>query len=463
MSNTRAFPKDFVWGVATSAYQVEGAAALDGRKPSIWDRFCETPGKVFDGHTGAVACDQYRLYRDDVDMMKRLGVSAYRFSISWPRVLPDGVGEPNEAGLAYYDRLVDALLQAQIEPWVTLYHWDLPTVLYDKGGWLNRESVDWFEQYTTLIARRLGDRVGNWFTFNEPQIFIGHGHDLCEHAPGEKLSRREILQMSHHVLLAHGRSVQSLRANCAKAPRVGWAPVGAPSFPVVEDEAHIDAARAHMFGVREADWAQQNSWFSDPVMLGGYPGDGEKVFGDDYPKIAEGDMEQIHQPADFFGVNIYSGSPVSIENGGQPTTARRSDGYPVTVFGWAVAPECLYWGVRFFHERYGKPVYITENGLASMDWVHADGKVHDPGRIDYLARHLHGLRRATAEGVDVRGYFQWSMMDNFEWAEGYRKRFGLVYVDYETQERIPKESFYWYANLIRSNGTELPEHLSALR
>ncbi|MEM9064097.1 MAG: GH1 family beta-glucosidase [Planctomycetota bacterium] len=464
-TNAPSFPDGFLWGVASAAYQVEGAANRDGRTPSVWDTFSHTPGKVYEGHTGDIACGSYDRPDEDAELIAKLGAAAYRLSISWPRVLPNGTGTANVEGLDYYNRLIDALLARGVEPWVTVFHWDLPQVLHDKGGWLHADSPGWFEQYTELLAERLGDRVKHWFTFNEPQIFVGHGYARGIHAPGLELPQRELLEISHNVLLAHGRAVQAIRSASPEKCQIGWAPVGATAYPTSNDGATVEASRRWMFRTPEdrASWFAHNTWYSDPVILGKYPEDGLEMFEADMPEIGADDMATICQPLDFFGVNIYSAQPIELGPDGRGRPSKRVRGYPVNTFGWAVEPDSLYWGPKFLSERYGLPVYITENGLSSMDWVHADGKVHDTGRIDYLCRHLHALRKAVREGVDVRGYFQWSIMDNFEWAEGYHKRFGLAYVDYETLERIPKDSYHWYREVIASNGRSIPAELTKLR
>ena len=458
-----SFPDQFTWGVASAAYQVEGAAAEDGRGPSVWDSFCETPGKVFDGHTGTVACDSYHRIEDDATLIRDLGANGYRFSISWSRLIPDGTGNFNEAGFAYYDRLIDALLERGIQPWVTLYHWDMPQALQDQGGWLNPESPDWFESYTRAVIERYSDRVTHWFTLNEPAIFLGLGHNEGTHAPGLKLSRKEVLLATHHALLAHGRSVQVIRAHAKKPPTVGFAPVGNLHTPATDSAADIEAARRATFTVPNEGWTYNYSWYCDPVMLGHYPEQGLAFFGDDAPAFTDADMETMHQPLDMFGVNIYSAGVVRAGDDGSPIDVPAQRGYPTTMFRWTINPSSLYWGPKFLTERYKLPVVITENGLASMDWVHSDGKVHDAGRIDYLKRYLHQLRRACNDGVDVRGYFQWSIMDNFEWAEGYALRFGLVYLDYQTLERIPKDSYHWYSKVIATNGELVPNKLAELR
>ncbi|MEM1331736.1 MAG: GH1 family beta-glucosidase [Planctomycetota bacterium] len=451
------FPDGFLWAVASAAYQVEGATDRGGRHPSVWDRFSSTSGNVKHNHTGEPACGSYDDPERDAQLIADLGCGGYRFSVSWPRVIPEGTGPANEEGLAYYDRLVDALLDRGVQPWVTLFHWDLPTSLHDRGGWLSPESPGWFERYAKVVVERLGDRVHHWFTFNEPQIFIGHGYLNGVHAPGLSLSRADGLRISRNVLLAHGRGVQAIRAASPKPCKVGWAPVGAVGCPADDRPETLEAARLWTHAVHDdvKHWWAQSALFSDPAILGRWPDGMEAAFGGDMPPIEDADLDTIHQPIDFYGVNIYSAARITAEG----KVAERQAGFPETAFGWAVEPDCLYWGPRLIHERYQLPVYITENGLASMDWIHHDGQVHDLGRIDYLCRHLHALRRAIADGVDVGGYFQWSILDNFEWAEGYAKRFGLVYVDYRTGERLPKRSYHWFSEVIRSNGSSIPSRL----
>jgi beta-glucosidase len=456
-------PEGFVWGAASASYQVEGGAREGGRSPSVWDEFSETPGKTFDGHTGGVACDSYHRPEEDAALLADMGATGYRLSIAWPRVIPGGDGVINDEGLAYYDRLVDALLARGVDPWVTLFHWDFPACLYRRGGWLNRDSADWLAEYTAAVVDRLSDRVTNWFTLNEPQIFLGLGHNEGTHAPGLKLSRKDVLLATHHALLGHGKSAQVIRARAKKPSRIGCAPVGNLKSPATETPADIEAARAATFSVPEQGWTFNYTWYCDPMLRGHYPEDGLKLFGKDAPAAPEADMKTIHQPMDFFGVNIYNSEIVRAGKDGKPEPVKRGPGYPITMFRWPVQPDALYWGPRFLQERYKLPVVITENGLASMDWVHADGKVHDAGRIDFLTRYLGELRRAISDGVDVRGYFQWSIMDNYEWAEGYALRFGLVYVDYLSGERIPKDSYYWMKSVIASNGKSLPETPAKLR
>lgn len=459
------FPENFAWGVAAAAYQIEGAATEDGKGPSVWDDFTKQPGKVLDGHNGDIACDHYHRFHEDVALMKALGVRNYRFSISWSRVIPEGTGAVNERGLDFYDQLVDALLAAGIQPWATLFHWDFPSALFHRGGWLNRDSADWFSDYTRVIAGRLSDRVRNWMTLNEPQCFIGFGHAMGTNAPGLKLGLADCLQIGHHVLLAHGKSVQVLRSHARDSTKIGWAPVGVVSVPSPgAGERDIEAARQSMFSVAGGDsqsmgmpanlWS--NTWWGDPVVFGCYPEDGVLAAGAAMPEIAPGDMEIISQPIDFYGANIYSGTCYQAGGDGKPERVAHAANTPLSAFKWPIIPESLRWGPRFLHERYSLPIIVTENGVSLADWVSLDGKVHDPQRIDFLQRYLGELRRGIADGADVRGYFHWSILDNFEWAEGYKQRFGLVHVDYKTQLRTPKESAYWYREFAAKNGAFSP-------
>jgi len=442
------FPGNFTWGAAAASYQIEGAAREDGKGLSVWDMFCRQPGNVFEGHTGDVACDHYHRYADDVALMREIGLQAYRLSVSWPRVLPEGTGAANERGLDFYDRLVDALLEAGITPWITLFHWDYPYALFCRGGWLNPASPE-------VVVKRLSDRVTHWMTFNEPQVFLEYGHRTGSHAPGMKHGLEEVLLATHHTLLAHGRAVLAIREHAARQPLVGWAPVGAGVIPASDGEEDIAAARAATLSVRDRNlW--NNTWYSDPVFEGHYPEDGLALYGEAVPRWSEANMRVIHQPLDFYGMNIYT-SPFARAAGTGLEFAKPHAGHPRTLFNWTVAPEALRWIPRFLYERYRCPVVITENGLSNPDWVGLDGRVRDPQRIDFLTRYLRELAKAAADGVDIRGYFQWSIMDNFEWAEGYKHRFGLVHVDYRDQRRTLKDSALWYREVIRSNGASLHE------
>jgi len=456
------FPKEFFWGASTSAYQIEGAAREDGKGPSVWDEFAHKPGKIRDGQTGDVACDFYHRYAEDISRMRDMGLTAFRFSISWPRVLPDGTGSVNQKGIDFYSRLVDALLAAGIAPVATLFHWDTPLALRHRGGWLTRDMPGWFGDYAAVVARALSDRVTHWLTINEPRSFVGGAYVTGVQAPGEKLSRAEYMRVAHITFLAHGRAVQAIRANAHQPAQIGYACDVSPALPATDSAADAAAARESTFASPleqfTADhWWSENAWWLDPVFLGHYPADALAVLGKDAPQTLPGDMETIHQPLDFLGTNIYGGSFVRAGENGQPVPVPFSAGFPLTAFGWRVTPSALYWGPKWLYERYKMPIIITENGCSSCDSVSLDGKVHDPQRIDFTARYLLALGRASAEGVPVRGYLHWSLLDNFEWQEGYMQRFGMIFVDFPTSRRIPKDSAHWYASVIASRGAALPQ------
>ncbi len=458
-SKSPEFPSGFVWGGATSSYQIEGGSEPSQRGESVWDSFCRRPGAVHGGHTGRIACDHVHRFEEDVRIMADMGLKAYRFSISWPRVIPGGVGSPLDAGLAFYDRLVDALLARGIEPWVTLFHWDYPQALFQRGGWLNRDSASWFGEYASLVTKRLSDRVRHWMTINEPQVYLQLGHAEGTHAPGLKLSMREQLIAAHNTLRAHGHGVQAIRAASRSPSLVGWAPVGHISFPATGSAADIEAARRETFSITKANlW--NNTWFADPVCLGEYPTDGLRLFADHLPAFADADLAEIHQPIDFYGVNIYTGTPVRSDGSGVAPVPP-GPGAARTGINWTIEPDVLRWGPRFLAERYRLPIYITENGMSNLDWPDPEGRVLDPQRIDYTRRYLLALHQATLDGADIRGYFHWSVLDNFEWAEGFKERFGLVHVDFTTLKRTPKLSSQWFRGVIESNGRMLAHPLSA--
>ncbi len=447
MENKATFPQDFIWGAATAAYQIEGAWNEDGKSESIWDRFCHTPGKIEDGDTGDVACDHYHRWQEDIRLMQELGLRAYRFSISWPRVLRDGLGPFNPAGMDFYDRLVDALLEAGIQPWVTLYHWDLPQRLEDLGGWPARSTVDAFCGYADAVSRRLGDRVKNWITFNEPYVSAFVGYEDGRHAPGRS-DQRAALAAAHHLLLAHGQALPLIRANSPGA-QVG----------ITLNLAWMEPASPSLADRKAARWldGRVNRWFLDPLAGRDYPADMLAFYRSAAEWIQPGDLELIAAPVDFLGVNYYfrnilrAGDIPEEEN--LPRTVFHSG--EETEMGWEVYPEGLYNLLARLRFEYGFPAfYITENGAAFPDQLGADGQVDDQQRISYLRRHLQQLQRAVACGVPVRGYFAWSLMDNFEWSFGYSKRFGLFYTDYATQRRIPKASARWYARVIRANAVD---------
>lgn len=450
------FPKNFLWGAASAAYQVEGACLEDGKKENIWDRFSHEPGRIVHEETGDVACDHYHRWREDVALMKKIGLKSYRFSISWARVLPDGTGWINPEGLQFYSDLVDALLDAGIEPLVTLYHWDLPLTLYQQGGWKNPKSPDWFEEYTRAVVNCLSDRVKFWMTFNEPQMFVGLGLQMGMMAPFEQNDAATILQVSRHIFLAHGRAVSVIRREGKQPAMIGMAPTGDVYLPRSHSEADMEEARRQSFELSPGFFTMGNGWWADPVFLGHFSEAAEAMFGSQLPQFSRDDWTLISQPLDFFGFNAYQGSvhyPV-------PRDAYQDgafQGSPRTMMDWGLTPEVLYYAPKWMYERYHKPILITENGMAGMDWVSLDGKVHDMQRIDFLHRYLLALERAVDDGIPVIGYQQWSVMDNFEWCHGYDKRFGLIYVDYRTQKRTLKDSAYWYGQVIQTNGTSLHE------
>lgn len=445
------FPKRFIWGAAAAAYQIEGAWNEDGKTDSIWDVFCRKSGAIYNGHTGEVACDHYHRFREDIAIMKKIGIQAYRLSVSWPRILPDGTGVVNEKGLAFYNELVDELLANGITPYVTLFHWDMPMAIYNRGGMMNPEFPDWFTEYATVVVKALGDRVKHYMTFNEPQCFIGGHINGTDHAPGLRMSESETVPMCHHLMLAHGRAYRAMK-NCGfDGIQVGLAQQGLFFYPQTDAPEDIEAARVATMEKMPEPWYASVSWWNDPILLGRYPEDGLKKFGQYLPKNWEADMDEIHSSVDFFAQNFYNGVICSAEKG----IVKAAPGAPRNAAKWDVTPLGMKWVAKFLYERYGKPILITENGMTCHDWVSTDGKVHDPNRIDFMKRYLRSLHEAMEEGVPVLGYFYWSIMDNFEWTLGYSERFGLTYVDFETQERTIKDSGYWYRGVIESNGADV--------
>ncbi len=443
-------PEGFVFGASTASYQIEGAVDEDGRGRSVWDTFCDEPGRIVDGSSGAVACDHYHRHAEDVALMKGLGLDGYRFSIAWPRIQPDGSGPANEKGLGFYDRLVDELLAAGIAPMATLFHWDLPQTLEDAGGWLVRDTAERFAEYTAIVADRLGDRVAHWIPVNEPNVVTMLGYALGMHAPGRRMLF-DALPAAHHLLLGHGLAVRALRA--AGASSIGTATNHTPVWAATDSDEDKQAASTYA-----TLW---NRLFSDPVLRGSYP----EGFAALMPGPVEEDLGVIGSPIDFYGVNYYNPTRVAgpstpapeespIRGDGLPFVMLPVEGYPVTDFDWPVVPDGLRDLLVTMADEYGDalpPVFVTENGCAYNDAPDAGGRVRDQMRIDYLDAHLRAVGQAITAGVDVRGYFTWSLVDNFEWAEGYSKRFGLVYVDYETQARIPKDSYRWFARMITEN------------
>ena len=453
---TVQFPDGFAWGTATASYQIEGAVDEGERSPSIWDTFSHTPGKTHDGDTGDVTDDHYHRYEEDVRLMADLGTGWYRFSLAWPRLQPDGRGALNEAGVDFYSRLVDTLLAKGITPWVTLYHWDLPQVLQDAGGWPERDTAARFAEYAAAVYDRLHDRVKHWTTLNEPWVSAFIGYATGRHAPGLQ-DPEGALRAAHHLMLGHGLATRAMRAQGDDDSVFGITLNVSPTEAAGDDPADVDAAR-------RAD-GLTNRIFLDPLLRGAYPDDVlESVRGvTDGAHIYDGDLERIQVPLDFLGINYYFRTLVRAGRGseptqwvGQPDIEQVYRGWPRTDMGWEIDPDGLYdFLTRVAREYPGVPLYVTENGAAFPDEMSADGQVHDQARIDYLDAHFRAAHRAIADGVDLRGYFVWSLLDNFEWSFGYSMRFGLIYVDYETLERTPKDSARWYAQVTRANG--LPE------
>ncbi len=444
------FPKDFLWGSATSSYQIEGAWNEDGKGESIWDRFSHTPDKIKDGSNGDIACDHYHRYQEDVDLMKFLGLKAYRFSIAWARILPEGCGEVNEAGLDFYDNLVDALLEAGIRPFATLYHWDLPQALQDEGGWENRDTVDAFKEYADVVSKRLGDRVKDWITHNEPWVAAYIGNAWGVHAPGKR-DYKSAFRVAHHLLLSHGVSVPVIRKNSADAQ------VGITLNLTVADPAN-PASPADWDAVRQMD-GFMNRWFLDPLYGRNYPADMvagfEKAYPDSINFIQAGDMETIAVPTDFLGVNYYTRTVVKAGEGVMPEQVKVEDS-PYTDMDWEVHPDSLTELLNRLHYEYRPPkIYVTENGASYADAPNEEGCVKDTRRLEFLREHYIATYRAIQQGVPLAGYFVWSLLDNFEWGEGYKERFGITWVDFKTQERTLKDSALWYREVIKGNGVSL--------
>ena len=458
------FDKNFLWGTASSSYQIEGAFTEDGKGLSIWDTFSNKPGNIAHDENGNKACDHYHRYREDISLMKNLGIQAYRFSISWSRIFPDGIVKDsdgniryNKAGLDFYDKIVNFCLENNIKPFITIYHWDLPQALEDKGGWLNRETAFVFADYAEFICKHFSDRVTNIATINEPQIISGLGYMLGLHAPGKKLDTVSVLSVIHHLALAHGLAVTKMRAVAKQPVKIGFSSTGGLCYPSKECDEDIDAARAECFNIVKGNMTFNHTIFCDMTCLGRYPDiagtelhlepDLEKIgHYEELPFVKKGDIELIHQPIDYLGINVYNGHEINAAG-----YINKKPGSPRTALGWPVTPGVMNYGIRYLYERYNLPIYIFEDGLACNDIISLDGKVHDSNRIDFLTRYLTDLEKAYKAGVPILGYFHWSFTDNFEWHSGYDPRFGLVFVDYETQQRIPKDSAYWYSDLIKKS------------
>lgn len=444
-----SFPQGFLWGAATAAYQVEGAVNEGGRGRTIWDTFSHTPGTTFNGDTGDIADDFYHLFPSDIQLMKEMGLKAFRFSVAWSRIFPDGTGKPNQVGIDFYNRLVNTLMAADIAPYCTLYHWDLPQALQDRGGWENRDTAKAFADYAGFTSGLLSDRVKHFMTMNEMRSFVELGYGQGVHAPGLRLDPKRLAQLTHYVVLAHGLSVQSIRAHSKAGVQVGIADNVQACTPIIETADHIDAARRAM--------REQNAMFLTVLEEGRYTDSYLQKLGTSAPKFTAEEMDIIKTPMDFVGLNVYQPTYVradSSANGYEIVSNPAS--FPHMDSAWLyVGPEALYWAPRLVHELWRvQALYITENGASSEDQIVTDGQVYDSDRIMYLRNYMTQLHRATSEAIPVKGYFLWSLLDNFEWADGYKKRFGIVYVDFKTQKRIPKLSAAYYKDVIEANSVK---------
>jgi beta-glucosidase len=440
------FPQGFLWGSATASYQVEGAVHEGGRGASVWDTFSHTAGKTAKGDTGDVADDFYHLYQSDIKLMKELGLKTFRFSIAWSRIFPNGVGKPNQAGMDFYNRLVDALMAADIQPYCTLFHWDLPQALQDTGGWESRDTVKAFADYAGYTAGVLSDRVKHFMTINEMRSFVELGYGNGVHAPGLKLDAKRLAQLTHNVVLAHGMAVQSIRAHSKAATKVGMADNATATTPVIETSEHIAAARKAM--------REENAMFLTVVEEGRYTDLYLKRLGANAPKFTAEEMDIIKSPMDFVGLNVYQPTYVrAADSEGGYSVVQPPASYPHMYSDWlTVGPEALYWSPKLVADIWKvKEIYITENGASSTDRLASDGQIYDTDRVMYLRNYMTQMHRAISEGVPIKGYFLWSLLDNYEWADGYEKRFGIVYVDFTTQKRTPKLSASFYKDVIRSN------------
>ena len=444
-ASSPSFPSGFVWGVATAAPQIEGAVFTDGKGESVWDRFARLPGKVHNGDTLDVACDHYHLFKEDFALMRKLGVRHYRLSLAWPRIFPQGDGAVNQRGLDFYHRLFDAMQEAGITPWVTLFHWDLPQALEDRGGWTSALTVEAFARYAEIVVRSFGAKVKNWITLNEIRCFTCLGYGFGHKAPGRKVRPAELNQTYHHALLCHGHAVRAVRQFGGAGARVGLTDNSDICLPVTETPADIAAARA---------WFKcRNEHLLGAIYSGGYSPGYLARCGADAPRVAAGDFALISQPTDFLGLNLYTGTFVRADAAGQPEELPLPANYPRADSSWLhLTPQVMYWGTRLAQETYGvQPIYITENGCGYNDEPVINGEVIDLHRRDFLRGHLRELERAIQDGVTVAGYFLWSFMDNFEWEDGYTRRFGIVHVDFATQQRTPKLSAHYYSQIIAAN------------
>jgi beta-glucosidase len=462
-ASANTFPAGFLWGASTSAIQVEGSLDADGGGRSILESFESTPGAIKDGSTNFIAADEYHRYAEDVGHMSEIGLNAYRFSFGWPRIMPQGTGQPNGKALAYYDCLVDRLLAAKITPFPTVFHFDYPEALQQKGGWLTPDSPKWFADYAHILATHFSDRITNWLTICEPNLFWSFGAEAGAMPPSLKLAEPDLALGAHNLLLAHGRSVQAIRAAAKRPVKIGLPFAGMFSLPASSSPADVDAARTASWSVekraiipnRPPMALLDNAWWLDPIYLGHYPSDGFKIFPSAEKLATSADMATINQPLDYCAVNLYYAATVKAGPDGKPERVPDPPDMPRSHKGSAITPDLLYWGPKFLAERYHKPIVVTENGISLADAPGPDGKVHDPQRTAFLNSYLAAYKRAHSEGVPVAGYFHWSLLDNWEFASGYLEQFGLIHVDRKTQQRIVKDSAYRYKAIIQSNGASL--------
>ena len=445
-----AFCKGFVWGAASSAYQTEGYPTADGGGESVWDVFCRKPGAIANGEDGSVACDGYHRFEDDIALLAALGLRAYRFSTSWARIDPNGDGRWNEAGLRYYDRVVDCCLRHGVTPWMTLYHWELPQALENKGGWLRRETAEAFARFAGMMAQHFGGRISHFITLNEPQIVLKLGYCDGVHAPGRRYPLPRLFLCWKNLMLAHGLALRAIRS-AAPGAQIGIASTGKLCYP--HTPADEEAARNETFRLSDADWMFTHTITLDAVCLGRVtvaPG----ALCACMQTVTQEEWSTMRAVPDFIGVNSYNGSEIAAGADGRPVYLPRPRGFPCTALKWPVTPEVMEYGYAFLYERYQLPLYVTECGLSCNDRIYLDGQVHDADRIDFLHRYLLALRKGS-ERADIRGFFHWSLTDNFEWHSGYAERFGLIYIDYPTQNRLPKDSARWFAQIVRENGKSL--------
>ncbi len=452
-----AFPKGFIWGAASAAYQIEGGAAEGGRTPTIWDAFSHTPGNTCGGATGDLACDSYHRWHEDLDLLAQASIPHYRFGISWTRIFPTLEETPNPAGLAYYDAVVDGCLARGITPWITLYHWDLPQYLEQRGGWRNPETAKALGRLARVVAKHFKGRVEHYFTINEPQCAAGLGYGNGVHAPGLKLPDGQLFLCVRNLVLAHGYAARAIREADPDA-EVGYVSTGKLCYPETEQKADVDAARKASFSI---DTNGENSWwfnhnlYIDPIVRGAWPAEcAGTVLEPLIDAIPAEELALAQEMPDCLGINVYNGHEVRAGKNG-PEGVPRYAGYPRTALKWPVTPGVMDYGLLYLQERYALPLYVSENGQSCNDRIFLDGKVHDPDRIDFLHRYLTALEAGIARGSNVKGYFHWSLTDNYEWASGYEDHFGLIYVDYRTMRRIPKDSYAWYRQVIETNGGNL--------